>query len=408
MKGIEKSKKGKKSKKSLFSRINAWLHLWLGIFSGVILVFVALTGTLVVYGDELIDWSAGSARYVPEVAAERLPMETLMTNVTAAYPRAKLSEVTVYKNPERTVRFRAFSKESGLAFAYVNPYNGAVLKYDNTGNFFFVMAHLHASFLWHGPGTWIVDIATIIFLIELISGIILWWPKKWTKKTREDSLKIRWKARFKRVNYDLHNVLGFYSSLLALILTVTGLIIAFKPVFESTARIFGGDIQTPWQKQLPKPDPATAQGQKPYPLNLAIDAAFTEHPLQTMAQVWVYNIPKEGFYTVFTGSNFGLKSSENAKINFYDKISGKALFIPEKSLRGEYVENYVWQLHMGTWMGQIGKFFTFLCGLICTTLPITGFLIWWHRGRKKKKKAGGNPKHPPKNRQPEEQRMELA
>ena len=51
--------KGKKSKKSIFSRVNAWLHLWLGIFAGILLVFVALTGTLVVYCDEIIDWSAG-------------------------------------------------------------------------------------------------------------------------------------------------------------------------------------------------------------------------------------------------------------------------------------------------------------------------------------------------------------
>ncbi|SEA02055.1 Uncharacterized iron-regulated membrane protein [Arachidicoccus rhizosphaerae] len=394
-------KKSKKSKKSVFSRVNAWLHLWLGIFSGVILVFVALTGTMVVYGDEIIDWSAGSARYVQNVSTERLPMEKLMVGVTSAYPQAKLSEVTVYKDPHRSVRFRAFSKEQGLAFAYVNPYNGAVLKYDNTGNFFFVVAHLHSSFLWHGPGTWIVDIATIIFLIELISGIVLWWPKKWTKKTRDDSFKIRWKARFKRVNYDLHNVLGFYSSILALILTVTGLIIAFKPVFESTAQIFGGDIQTPWQKQMPKAEPAL----QAVPLNQVINAAFTEHPQQRMAQVWIFNISKEGYYTVFTGSNFGLKSSENSKINFYDKVSGRPISIPEKSLRGEYVENYVWQLHMGTWMGQVGKLFTFLCGLICTSLPITGFLIWWHRGRKKKKKSFKQPL--PHKKRPEEQ-LEMA
>lgn len=384
--------KGKKAKKSVFSRINAWLHLWLGIFSGVILVFVALTGTLVVYGDEIIDWSAGSARYVQQVGAERLPMEKLMSNVTTAYPNAKLSEVTIYRNPERTVRFRAFSKEQGLAFAYVNPYNGKVLKYDNTGNFFFIMAHLHASFMWHGAGNWIVDIASIIFLIELISGIILWWPKKWTKKTRAASFTVRWKARFKRVNYDLHNVLGFYSSILALILTVSGLIIAFKPAFESTAQLFGGDLTTPWQENIAQVDSTKTA----VPIDIAFDQAFAAHPEQKMAQMWVYNLPKAGFYMVTTGSNFGLKSSENAIINSYDKYTGKELTIPPKSLQGEYVENYVWQLHMGTWMGQIGKFFTFLCGLICTSLPITGFLIWWNRGKKKKKKAGKLPKvnHP--------------
>jgi len=43
-------------------------------------------------------------------------------------------------------------------------------------------------------------------------------------------------------------------------------------------------------------------------------------------------------------------------------------------------------------MVQILIFFTFLCVLICTSLPITGFLIWWNRGRKNKRKHGAGHK----------------
>jgi uncharacterized iron-regulated membrane protein len=372
-----------KSKKSIFSRLNAWLHLWTGIFAGIILVFVALTGTIVVYGDEIIEWSAGKARYTQQVQPERLPIETLMANMHKAYPKAKLSEVTVYRNPQRTVRFRVFAPGKGLAFAYADPYSGEVLKYDRTANFFYIMAHLHASLLWHGPGSWIVDIATIIFLIELISGIILWWPAKWNKRARDASFKIKWKARFKRVNYDLHNVLGFYSSILALILTITGLIIAFHPLAESTIKLFAGDPETAWQKKMPKND----AGKPTFAINSVFEQEFIKHPQQKMGQIWLYNLDSSGFYSVTTASNLGLKSAENAQIAFVDKYTGQDISIPPKSLKGEYIENIVWQLHMGTWMGPAGKLFTFICGLICTSLPVTGFLIWWHRGRKRKKPA---------------------
>lgn len=371
-----------KSKKSIFSRVNAWLHLWTGIFAGIILVFVALTGTIVVYGDEIIDWSAGKARYVEQVKTERLPVETLMTNAKKTYPKTMLSEVTVYKNPERTVRFRVFAPGKGLAFMYADPYTGKILKYDRTANFFYIMAHLHAAFLWHGTGEWIVDIATIIFLIELISGIILWWPSKWNKHTRDASFKIKWKARFKRVNYDLHNVLGFYSSILALALTITGLVIAFHPLAVSTAKLFGGDIETKWQEEMPKRDTA-----KPaITINSVFERKFAKYPQQKMGQIWLYNLDSLGFYMITMASHLGLKSAENAQIDFLDKYSGKDIQIPAKSLKGEYIENVVWQLHMGTWMGPLGKLFTFICGIICTSLPVTGFLIWWNRGRKKKSK----------------------
>jgi len=376
-----------KSKKSAFSRINAWLHLWLGIFAGAILVFVALTGTIVVYGDEIINMSAGKARYVEQVKPERLPMATLMANVNMAYPQAKLSEVTVYKNPERSVRFRVFAPGKGLAFVYADPYTGQPLKYDRTANFFYIMAHLHASFMWHGAGEWIVDIATIIFLIELLSGIILWWPAKWNKHTRDASFKIKWKAKFKRVNYDLHNVLGFYSCILGLILTITGLFIAFKPVAESTVKLFGGDSKIEWQKGMPKPD-STRQS---VDMNVIINKEFEKFPDKTMAQIWVYNLDKAGYYMANTATNVGLKSAENVQMSFLDRYTGKEITLPAKALKTEYVENTMWQLHMGTWMGPVGKLFTFVCGLVCTSLPITGFLIWWKRGTKRKRKLFQQP-----------------
>lgn len=374
--------KGKKPNKSLFSRINAWLHLWLGIFSGLILVFVALTGTIVVYCDEIIDWSAGKSLYTTQVKQERVPAETIIANVNKAYPQAKLSEMSVYKDPERTVRFRVFAPGKGLAFVYADPYTGEVLKYDRTANFFYIMAHLHASFLWHGPGSWIVDIATIIFLVELISGIILWWPAKWNKHTRDASFKIKWNAKFKRVNYDLHNVLGFYSSILALILTVTGLLIAFHPLAESTVKLLGGDPEhEKWESELPKAD----FSKKAMAMNTAFDREFTRHPELTAGRIWLYNADSAGFFMVNTATKLGLKSAENSQLAFVDKYSGGDIQIPPKGLKGEYIENYVWQLHMGTWLGPVGKLFTFICGLICTSLPITGFLIWWQRGRRKKK-----------------------
>src|SRR5690606_24186558 len=105
-----------------------------------------------------------------------------------------------------------------LAMVYVDPYTGKVLKVDGTIYFFFVTAHLHASLLAGTAGGWIVAIATIIFVISCITGLVLWWPKKWNKTTRKASFTIKWKARFKRLNYDLHNVYGFYSLLICFIL----------------------------------------------------------------------------------------------------------------------------------------------------------------------------------------------
>ncbi len=72
-------------------------------------------------------------------------------------------------------------------------------------------------------------------------------------------------------------------------------------------------------------------------------------------------------------------------ISIYDRYSGQKIEVNPKIIQHEKTENVVWQLHMGQWWGQIGKLSTFLAGLVATSLPITGFLIWWGRRKKKKK-----------------------
>lgn len=58
------------------------------------------------------------------------------------------------------------------------------------------------------------------------------WPKKWKVKTIKKGLKLDFKVKWKRLNYDLHNVLGFYSLLFALVLGFTGLMFSYPSLKE--------------------------------------------------------------------------------------------------------------------------------------------------------------------------------
>ncbi len=53
----------------------------------------------------------------------------------------------------------------------------------------------------------------------------------------------------------------------------------------------------------------------------------------------------------------------------------------------EEIEHTNFDLHVGYWGGMFGKIFTFIIGIICTSLPVTGFLIWWGRKNKSGKKV---------------------
>ncbi|UYQ94604.1 PepSY domain-containing protein [Chitinophaga horti] len=47
--------KKKKQGKSTFGRVNAWLHLWLGLVSGIIVFIVSVTGCIYAFQREITD-----------------------------------------------------------------------------------------------------------------------------------------------------------------------------------------------------------------------------------------------------------------------------------------------------------------------------------------------------------------
>ncbi|MGV6943512.1 PepSY-associated TM helix domain-containing protein [Sphingobacterium kyonggiense] len=378
MSNNRKTKKGK----SFMLNLVSWLHLWPSLVSGIILIFVCLSGTIIVYSDEIVEWTAGDAKYI-EPGNKKLPLETLMNIQKKEFPGLLPSYVLYYKDPNRALVINTFDpKKIALSMVYIDPYTGKILKHDKTIHFFFIMAHLHAHFKIGTVGGWIIAIATVIFVISTITGLVLWWPKRWTKNKVKASFTVRWKARFKRLNYDFHNVYGFYSLIICFILGLSGLILFFQPLMNISMKAFGGTT-IDWHKQLPKaiPDKEFIDS---FPL---MDHLFAEQPTKKVIKYWVYDYQKSGVFSFNLADRAGLKSDENNHTFYFDKYTGNPFLIQKDQHIHNKVENWIWQLHMGQWWGQFGKLSTFLAGIISTILPITGFLIWWGRRKKKKKKT---------------------
>lgn len=377
----------KQIKNKTLNKIVAWVHLWPSLVSAVLLVFVCFTGTIIVYADEIMELSAGKSRYVEQVGKEKLDPLVLMQKVKEMYPdRRNPGYIVSYKDPHRATRINSYEPKAGLRMIYMDPYTGEVLKNDPTIHFFYVTAHLHSQLLLHEPGFWIVAVATIIFLIELITGLILWWPAKWNKHNRDASFKIKWKAKFKRLNYDLHNVMGFYALAICLILTVTGLIIAFEPIQNLTLKIFGTNSEAhEWEHKL-----EDERLENPATVNYAAleKQIFEQHPGKKEIQLYSFDLSdSSSYYVMNVAKSIGLKSAEDAERIYVNRQTGEEITTPDFVNAHNKVENAWWNLHMGKWMGPVGKLLTFVGGLIATSLPVTGFLIWWGRRKKKHSKS---------------------
>lgn len=376
------SKKAKQ--KSKWSKLNHWLHLWLGLGSGIIVFIVALTGVLFVFCDDIIDGLAYNSLYVKEVKEQKLSPEEILKSFKKQLPDRKANYYIIYRDPKRTIKLASSTKERDLQFSWIDPYTGKILDSGAAYDFFYIVAHVHSGEMPFGKtGNLIVEISVWIFLIELITGLILWWPKKWNKSTKKQSFTIKTNGSFKRLNYDLHNVPGFYNLLPALLITITGLIIVNKPLGKATHKIFDGMPKAYSKLRDIKPEYDSTKTFAP--LNPIIQKLFAKD--KSIEQVKLSVAAKDSITSLYAvaAEDIGLKGVENGKTYAINRYTGQEMEIPVKVMNGLEIDDWTMNLHIGFWAGWIGKTLTLLVGLICMLLPITGFIIWYGRNNKKKK-----------------------
>jgi len=364
-----------------FKKINAWLHLWLGLASGIIVVVLGLTGCVLVFEHEIKTLTNPLVRVAAPENGKILPPSVLYQSVQKALPGKEIESVWYY-GENRTARFRAHEVDSII---YVNPYTAKVVGMGKEKDVFQFFKDGHYYFwLPQKIGHQVTGWGTLVFFLLLISGMILWWPKKWNKRSREQSFKIKWRAKFKRVNYDLHNVLGFYSILIAILLAFTGLMMSFS-WFNNSVFWMAGGVK---KERIAALSDTTK--------NLKVDV------LKQVDHAWrkgVFEIAEHNPFEIIV--HFPEKASEAIYVCtdmykgtwrdvYLDQYTLKELPASNKRLRNENLSAWIRRSNYGLHVGEIGglttKIIFFVVSLICASLPITGFYIWWGKQKKKPKR----------------------
>ena len=251
---------------------------------------------------------------------------------------------------------------------------------------FFRVVLLGHYYIWLPPniGQPVLASATLVFLVMMISGVVLWWPKN--KSARKQRFSIKWNARWRRKNYDLHNVLGFYMTWIAIFLAISGLVMGFQ-WFARTVY---------WVSSAGKSMPAHI-----HPLS---DTNMAGSITKNAADyVWMILLKKTGkneslgiYYPIsktdpVEGSiNHRPGTYYNSDYYHFDQYTNKEL--PATGVyAGTFCDASVankisrmnYDIHVGAVLGLPGKILAFFGSLIAASLPVTGFYIWW--GRRKKK-----------------------
>jgi uncharacterized iron-regulated membrane protein len=368
-----------------FKKVIGKIHLWLGLASGVVVLILGITGCILAFEVEIRNLTE-SFRKVPVENKPYLPPSVLKATAEK-YLVSKKALGIEYPGEGKAV-MAAYYDEKNYELAFLNPYSGQLLKYKNMPDDFFRIVLDGHFYLWlpHDIGQPVAASATLIFLVMMITGLVLWWPK--SKAARKQRFSIKWNVRWRRKNYDLHNVLGFYMSWVAIFIAITGLVFGFqwfaKSLYWATS---GGKAMV--ENKHPVSDTTKTSAFASMP-----DHLWQQHKKEAgnneSLAVYFANLPTDPIEVIV---NHRPGTYDNADFYHYDQNTGKELqaagsyngkfgnaALADKIVRMNY------DIHTGAVLGLPGKLLAFFASLIATSLPVTGFIIWWGR----KKKASSN------------------
>ncbi|MDX1774696.1 PepSY-associated TM helix domain-containing protein [Oceanihabitans sediminis] len=360
------------------------LHLWLGLASGIILFIVCFTGTILVFDAEIKSFFAED--FMVEAKAEKHKL-TNLTQTLKETNKVHVTGVSIpYKDNEPyTFTVKEDLKERRGTKVLVNPYTKAIHKSEKTkvDTFMFTMFKLHRWLLLDiSIGRPIVGVATIIFLLLSISGIVLWFPKKLKWKNIKQGLKIKTKANWKRVNHDLHNTLGFYASIFLLIMAITGLCWSFESYRDGLGQIIGTKI---FDRSAPEFSLENKTDMEAISYDAAV--ALANKTLNYPGELSVsFPSPKSNYYSFrkYAEENWSPSISDKVYIDTYGQLLKVELF--DDKPWNQQIASLIRPLHMGDVFGTVSKIIYFLACLIATSLPVTGTIIWLNKLKKKRKR----------------------
>ncbi|GAB3220003.1 PepSY-associated TM helix domain-containing protein [Spirosoma arcticum] len=388
-------------KKLTANRIVGKLHLWLGLACGLV-VLVSMTAAAVFAWDhELTEGYYGDYVFVTPQTTAPLPLDRLWQNAQRAVPGHPIEGVQVWADPRRAYVFGTYQNRPDTApgwthwddyeyweCVYVDPYTGRVLGVvDMLLNPIDLTRRLHQNLLLrHDIGHYIVGFATLFVIILSLTGLVLWWPKN--KAALKQRFSVKWNAKWRRVNYDVHNIGGFYTHLFILLFAATGLVWTFKWWTNSIYRLLGNDPKTVFAaNQHPEPDRLAGAGQ--WPKETALRHMKGQRPTWTEANLGAVKPKKGGGGEELSAFlRFSAPGWDNSDQLFYHAQTGALLHRvrQEDKSTGAAWRNSNYAIHVGSIYGWPTKVLSSGAALFLASLPVTGFLIWWGR-RKKAKKA---------------------
>jgi uncharacterized iron-regulated membrane protein len=220
---------------------NVWLrravfqiHLWSGIILGIYVFLVSVSGSAIVFRNDLYD--SLSARTKVAVSGKRLTSEQLILAAQTTYPGYTVRSL-------RRGRFASEATDILLAKGWshkdrlFDPYLGRDIgpSVEIYYRWIHFAGELHGNLLFGPAGLTANGVGGFLISMMCLTGMIVWWPGigNWRR-----GMTLRRDVGWKRFNWDLHSVIGFWTVALILVWALTGAYFVFPDPFRAVINLF--------------------------------------------------------------------------------------------------------------------------------------------------------------------------
>lgn len=358
------------------------VHLWLGLSAGLILVLVGITGSALVFAEQMVKREA-PALFTDVGPGEWRPVSEWIANAEKKYP--DLAPLQFAFGPGAIpmptgvpILFKMTERNGSERHTLIpiDPVKGIALdRIDAEDTWSGSLVIFHKELMAGDVGILIVAICTVLGILSVGAGIYLWWPKpgRWGM-----AFRFRRGARGVALLYDLHSVPAVWILLPLMLALVSGLYTLKPDWVDPIVRVVSNVREFPPEGLASSP-PGTCS--KDTTVDEAMALAKRGREDEILRHLFLPLGPN-GFYDIGLRAPDANSRADGDRI-LVDSRCPKILAVAsvDSMTTGETIRAWMWPLHADLLLGWTGKIILLLAGLSLPLLFATGLLFWLKRRR---------------------------
>ena len=372
-----------------FRKIIFWIHLACGVVAGIFIFLMCVTGALLSFQANILKFAESEMRVVtPPENAQRLSAREIIGKVLEARPNAKPSNIT-FQNDANAAANVALGREGQV---FVNPYSGEITGEGAKSwrSAFRSVEDFHRWLSLSGDartvGKAVNDACNFAFLFLAVSGVYIWFPRRLQWQNFKSVLWFRRGLSGKARDFNWHNTIGFWSSLVLIILTLTAIVMSYQWANNLVYTITGNEPPAPQQQAPPSP-----QGEQIFALPENINEVWAKAETYTTwksislrlpiaKDAAVFTIDEGKYWNIFGRSTLTIdtKTAEISKWESYGEQNS-----------GRQLRSWVRFTHTGETGGLAGQIIGFLACIGGAFLVYTGLSLALRRFSNWRSKTAG-------------------